>query len=117
MSVNPAASMEPPSGHSLLNGLLAQRLDGVVTTDADFNILEFSPGAERLCGRTRLDVIGLNWLATIRTEITSANAEAVWQHLEDGREIRADVRIHRPDGSCIDVQVSAGHDGQRVSVA
>jgi PAS domain S-box-containing protein len=97
-----AAALE--ASEARLRGILESALDCVVTIDADGNILEFSPAAERAFGYTRAEVLGQPMADCIVPErLREAHRRGIQHYLATGEgpvlRRRIEVPAMRADGS------------------
>lgn len=96
----------------------------VVAVDADGCVTEWNPGAERLYGWSRAEMLGQPIRGRLFTEAHSADAEQHWEALRRAGRWHGDFEARRRDGSTVNVSSRTVEvfdpDGQRegyVSVA
>ncbi|WP_109118229.1 bifunctional diguanylate cyclase/phosphodiesterase [Azospirillum sp. TSO22-1] len=100
-------------------------LDGVVAIDGEHRIVEFNPAAERIFGRRRADVLGLDVAdILIPPELVAAHQAGLRRYLETGeRRVlghRFEVEAMRSDGWRIPVELTVSEtsaSGGRLFVA
>jgi len=107
---NPASSRPAPVDDSALRALLDQVVDGVVTIDAQNNVVYLNPAAERLWGWSRDEVLGRNVAMLVPKAMQSRHDGFVDHHRRTGENkivgtFRA-VQLERRDGSVIWVSLS-----------
>jgi PAS domain S-box-containing protein len=87
-----------------LEAVLASAPDAIITLDAQHRLVEWNPGAERLFGYSRDEVIGRNLDDLVTNSDTFEEAAAITQRVLSGKAVRATetVRYHK-SGSPVDV--------------
>lgn len=88
----------------LLAGLVEHMSDGVVVTDTDLNVVEYSGQSEQIYGWPREDIVGRH-LMSLPTTFPNSDREAFHAALAEGRETRAAMRVRRRDGRWVDLDV------------
>ena len=94
---------------SYLESILANAPDAIVTMDAQHHIIEWNPGAERLFGYTREEVVGQNIdeLITGTDDDVTKEALGLTQRAMSGKGTPPTEAVrYRKDGSPVDVMIS-----------
>jgi PAS domain S-box-containing protein len=105
-----ALERENEERRGFLERILATAPDAVVMADTGHRIQEWNPGAEKLFGHTREEMIGQTIEETLAAGDPRIAAEsAVWLRLlRNGRQIPATETVRfRKDGTPVDVLVTA----------
>jgi PAS domain S-box-containing protein len=102
------AAEELEKRQKYLESILFNAPNAIVVADAQFRIIEWSPGAEKIFGHTRSEVLGKNVDDVVTRPDCKAEAESISQSTYNGKitEPLESVR-YRQDGSPIHVIISS----------
>jgi PAS domain S-box-containing protein len=83
----------------VLAGLLPRMAEGILVTDPELRITEYTGHAQQLYGLTRAEALGRSLRLDFTYEFPDGDREAFVAHLVAGEETRTSMRVLRPDGA------------------
>jgi len=90
-----------------LEAVLASAPDAIVTADAQGRLVEWNPGAERLFGYSREEVIGRNLDVLVTNPDTAEEAAAISQHVRSGKTLLSTELVrYGKGGAPVDVSLA-----------